>query len=647
MSILPASSGWEVVILERPSIVGLPRPKKLYTAEIAKRIILVGSAISAAFLCDHCGQNLSASCRSITKVTQDQAICPNAALAVVSLLAMRFMIVLVLVSTTCFPQSRADSLDQLASDFWAWRAHYRPFTFDDVPRMEHADGVREWSAATITKQRLDLSEYERRLKAMATDTWTVAQKVDYRLMGSAIARVRWELDVDPRWQRDPVFYIEQTVVALQEELMPPPPFNESRSREIVVRAENIPSILEQAKANLKPVRPCAQLAIDSLVDIEARLQRVERGVAPLLASDDLRSRLHVAIPKAISALVEYRRWMKDSLSGMQESSAIGRDAYGFFLHNVALLPYTPEQLLTMARQDLDRVLAAQAYERQRNVGLPEMKMAASAGEEVSRMERDEAYTRQYMAEHEVLTVPSGFPHWTLRLAPDYVAAFDGLAELDDFTLPSRPRQDGTRWILQLAKDPSYFNMAYAKDTRTTGVHEGVPGHFFQLWLAGRNPDPIRRHYYDSGANEGIGFYAEEMMLQTGLYDNSPRSREIIYNFAPLRALRVEVDVKLALGELTITQAADYLARAVPMDKKTAETDAADYVAAPGLGIAYEIGKLQIERMLADRRLQLGDKFNLRQFHDYVWSNGNLPQSLQRWDLLGLDDDVKALAELAN
>jgi uncharacterized protein (DUF885 family) len=97
----------------------------------------------------------------------------------------------------------------------------------------------------------------------------------------------------------------------------------------------------------------------------------------------------------------------------------------------------------------------------------------------------------------------------------------------------------------------------------------------------------------------------------------------------------------------MTQAADYLARAVPMDRKTAETDAADYVGAPGLGIAYEIGKLQIERMLAERSLQLGDKFNLRQFHDYVWSNGNVPLSLQRWELLGLDDDVKKLDQLSN
>src|ERR1700758_4106628 len=63
--------------------------------------------------------------------------------------------------------------------------------------------------------------------------WPVPQQVDYRLMGSAMARVRWELDVNPRWQRDPVFYVEQTIGPLQEELMSPRPFNEARCREIV------------------------------------------------------------------------------------------------------------------------------------------------------------------------------------------------------------------------------------------------------------------------------------------------------------------------------------------------------------------------------------------------------------------------------
>ena len=545
-----------------------------------------------------------------------------------------------LLSAAAVAQTKPDSLDRLASDFWTWRAKYRPFSTDDVPRMERPSGVRDWSASAIVQQRADLGELERRWKEISTGDWPVAKRVDYRLIGSALARVRWELDVNPRWQRDPTFYIEQTVVALQEALLSPPPFGEDRSREIVERAENIPAILEQARINLKPVAPFAQLAIDSLSDIDARLERVEHGVSPLLTSDDQRARLHAAMPKAARALIDCREWLKKDLPHMRPDFALGADAYGFFLHRVALLPYTPEQLLTMARQDFDRVLAMEAYERQRDIAAPALTLPATADEEVGRMVKADASTRKYLVDHEILSVPSDLPHWTMRAAPGYVAAFDGFGELDDFTGPSRLHQDGTRWLMPLAGELPYFSKAYAEDPRTTGVHEGVPGHFFQLSLSWRNPDPIRRQYYDSGANEGIGFYAEEMMLQAGLYDDSPRSREIIYSFARLRALRVEVDVKLALGEFTIAQAADYLARTVPMDRRTAEDEAASFASAPGLAIAYEIGKLQIERLLAERRLQLGDKFSLREFHDYVWSNGNVPLALQRWELAGLDDDVR-------
>ena len=194
-----------------------------------------------------------------------------------------------------FRTGKTDSLDRLASDFWTWRAKYRPFTDDDVPRMEHAAGVRDWSAATIAKQRVDLAEFERRWKALRTNGWPVRQMVDYRLIGSALARVRWELDVNPRWQRDPAFYVEQTVGALQEGLMPPAPFSEARAREIVARAENIPAILEQGKLNLKAIAPFAQLTIAMLSGIDARLTRVERGVSPLLTSGDQRARFRSAI----------------------------------------------------------------------------------------------------------------------------------------------------------------------------------------------------------------------------------------------------------------------------------------------------------------------------------------------------------------
>jgi uncharacterized protein (DUF885 family) len=124
------------------------------------------------------------------------------------------------------------------------------------------------------------------------------------------------------------------------------------------------------------------------------------------------------------------------------------------------------------------------------------------------------------------------------------------------------------------------------------------------------------------------------MLQSGLFDDSPHAREIIYNFMRLRALRVEVDVKLALGEFTLEQAAKYLQEKVPMDADTARQEAIAFSTGPGQAISYQIGKLQILKFLADARLRQGDKFNLRAFHDYVWKNGNVPIALQEREYLG-------------
>lgn len=132
-----------------------------------------------------------------------------------------------------------------------------------------------------------------------------------------------------------------------------------------------------------------------------------------------------------------------------------------------------------------------------------------------------------------------------------------------------------------------------------------------------------------------------MMLQAGLFDDSPHTREIIYNFMRLRALRVEVDVKLALGEFTLEEAAKYLQEKVPMDERTARQEAIAFCTAPGQAITYQIGKLQTTKFLAEARMKQGDKFNLREFHDFVWKNGNIPISLQRWEYLGASDELDA------
>ena len=123
------------------------------------------------------------------------------------------------------------------------------------------------------------------------------------------------------------------------------------------------------------------------------------------------------------------------------------------------------------------------------------------------------------------------------------------------------------------------------------------------------------------------------MLQAGFFDDNPHTRETIYSFMRLRALRVEVDVKLALGEFTLQQGADYLARTVPMDKATALDEAAMFSSTPGQGISYQIGKLQITQLLSDARRMQGKDFSMLQFNDFVWNNGNVPIALQRWEML--------------
>jgi len=108
---------------------------------------------------------------------------------------------------------------------------------------------------------------------------------------------------------------------------------------------------------------------------------------------------------------------------------------------------------------------------------------------------------------------------------------------DDLTGPSRLKENAVSYVNPPSSNPGYFALASAHDPRPILVHAGVAGHDFQLALSWAHADPIRRHYYDSGANEGIGFYAEEMMLQAGYFDARPRARESIYNFMRLRALR--------------------------------------------------------------------------------------------------------------
>jgi hypothetical protein len=541
-----------------------------------------------------------------------------------------------------------DSLDKLATDFWTWRAQWQPFNADDIPRIERPAGLKpSWSAASIARQRSDFSAFEARWKALDPSKWHVPQQVDYRLMGSALARVHWELDLNKRWQDDATFYVDQAMTPVVEALLPAPPFDKTRTSDLIVRVQNIPSIVEDAEANLQhPCAPFAKLAIGLLADIRAQLWQVAHDVGPLLTGDNVHE-LSPAVERAASSLESFRDWLQQRLATMPPHTPVGRDAYAFFLKNVALYPYTPEQVLEMSRQEWARSVADEQIEHQRNIEVPELRVFASLDEQLQRTAEMEGAVRRFLGRQEILTLPPDFPHFSARTVPPYLTGLGDFSELDDFTGPSRLSQEGVRWTLKASANPGYFEAASERDPRPLIVHEGVPGHYMQLWLSWHNPDPIRRHYYDSGANEGLGFYAEEMMLRAGLFEDSPHTREIIYNFARLRALRVEVDVKLALGQMNNEEAAAYLTKAVPMSAKTAQSEGAMFSTQPGQAISYQTGKIQITRFLADARLRAGEKFDIRAFNDFVWRNGNVPIELQRAEWFGESPLVKTAGAAAD
>lgn len=543
----------------------------------------------------------------------------------------RFASLLALALTS--PAAAQPAVQALGADFWAWRAVTQPATSDDVTRIERPAGwTPDWTPRGVAAQRQALDGFEARWKALAAAPRSAEEKTDYRLVGSALARVRWEFDHVGAWRRQPHFYVAQAIEPVFEVLLPPPPVQRARIDEVIRLLERVPATLAAGQGNLTDMRaPFVTVARAQIAMVPESLTGMAKGLTPF-ADAGQRRRLDAAVASAVTAFRGFDAFLA-SKRGLRADTAVGEASYRFFLDRVALLPYSPAELLVMGRQEWARSVLFEALERNRNRGVPDLPIGASIGAVTAKLDAEELKVRRFLTDQRLLTVPAWVGHYKAQGFPAYLAPIGWLGRTFDLTGPSRVGQDATVYLPDPSPKLGYFNLSIARDPRPIIVHEGVPGHFFQLTLGWRHPDPLRRHYYDGTANEGTGFYAEEMMLQAGFWADAPRTREIIYNFARLRALRVEVDVKLALGQFTIAQAADYLEATVPMDRTTAEEEAVFFAAAPGQAIGYQIGKMQTAEFLAEARIREGAAFDLRRFHDFLWLNGNVPIALQREEYL--------------
>lgn len=176
----------------------------------------------------------------------------------------------------------------------------------------------------------------------------------------------------------------------------------------------------------------------------------------------------------------------------------------------------------------------------------------------------------------------------------------------------------------------YFN-AYDLPSRTTPgmttlyLHEGAPGHHFQISIAQENEKlpAFMRFGGNTAYVEGWALYSETLGYEMGLFKD-PYQRFGTLSDEMLRAMRLVVDTGIHSKGWTREQAIDYMLANSDMGKTDATAEVERYIAIPSQALAYKIGALTIQRLKDKAKKELGKKFDVREFHNQVLNTGALP-----------------------
>ncbi|MBC3765881.1 DUF885 domain-containing protein [Neptunicella marina] len=196
-----------------------------------------------------------------------------------------------------------------------------------------------------------------------------------------------------------------------------------------------------------------------------------------------------------------------------------------------------------------------------------------------------------------------------------------------------PKYTTGRYI-PAAKDdePGYYWVnTYALDKRplyaltALTMHEAVPGHHLQISLSQEMTDlpEVRRNGYISAFGEGWGLYAEYLGKEAGMYQN-PYDDFGRLSYEMWRACRLVVDTGMHLMGWSRQQAVDYMLANTALSEHNINTEVDRYISWPAQALSYKIGELTIKRLRKQAEQQLGNKFDLRAFHDAVLANGSVP-----------------------
>ena len=538
---------------------------------------------------------------------------------------MRIALLTGLWLATVAPLASADTHADLLKLFADWR------TFEEPPLL---DGAPDYTADTFAARHADYQALRARLDAMEIDDWSVAEQVDWHLVRAEMNGYDFNHRVLKPWVRDPAFYDTvwmnrsdvpahegPTNHAVVEVWMYEFPLSPADDARLTGEIRVIPSLMRQAAGNL--TGNARDLWITGIRDMRSQLDELDS--VREMAGNGASAELVDAILEAKIATQELIAFLEAEAPNKDGPSGIGKDNYTWYQQQVHLVPLSWDDEVRLLQRELDRAWSSLKLEEQRNRELPPM-VAASTPAEYDAMAR-EAVDRiiNFLDEKEILTVE---PYMKPAVA----------AHMGKFI----PEEDRNFFYITSHYDPAPLFT-----------------HFYHWMELARmdlepHPSPVRQgallyNIFDS-RNEGTATGVEEMFMHAGLYDDRPRSREIVWILLAQRAARGLGSLYAHANEMTMAEAGTIHEDWTPRGWMKTEEDLRIfeqhlYLRQPGYGTSYITGKYLLERTLADYAKQTeerGEAFRMKDFFDRLNRIDSIPISLARWEMTGLDDEVRML-----
>jgi uncharacterized protein (DUF885 family) len=352
--------------------------------------------------------------------------------------------------------------------------------------------------------------------------------------------------------------------------------------------------------------------------------------------------------------------LKAHAESWPDNFAMGKAAYDRMLSREQLLPFDSRDVEGMARDELAHGWAEEAWlkslsaQRKLAFGADSGRGMAPGGAALIDYYRERiAELRSFVDAQDLITVPAWLGSMDVVETPRFLQPVSPGASMESPRLFSKSSH-GYYFITppeSLAEAARRLDMNEDFDRDrilSTAAHEAMPGHFLQLSIARRHSDYIRKIQSSGVFAEGWAFYGEEMFVRLGLYGDDLDARLFTARWERVRGARAIVDGKMASGEWTVAQAARFFEEQSGFTRSAAEAAVAGYALNPGYVIAYTVGRLQLEELLAQYQLRMGERGSLHDFHDRLLSYGSTPFAIVGPELLAdLDKPASAVRALAN